>query len=88
MSEYEDRDITYLDEQGGHYCRHVQAMTAEGLHSKSDIAAELGWRDRRIGHLQAKIDMLMLEYCPDEMTPEQLKEWESHQVPRSIQEKT
>lgn len=29
--------------------------------------------------LQAKVDELMLEYCPDEMTEEQLRNWESHQ---------
>lgn len=29
--------------------------------------------------LQARIDSLMLEYCPDEMTPEQVAEWERHQ---------
>ena len=29
---------------------------------------------------QAKIDALMLEYCPDEMTHEQLSSWASHQV--------
>ena len=28
---------------------------------------------------QAKIDALMLEYCPDEMTPEQLKTWGENQ---------
>jgi len=31
-------------------------------------------------HLQARIDELMLEYCPDEMTPEQLDNWGKHQV--------
>lgn len=30
---------------------------------------------------QAKIDRLMAEYCPDEMTPEQVEEWERYQVP-------
>ena len=30
---------------------------------------------------QAKIDALMLEYCPDEITPEQLDEWARHQKP-------
>lgn len=30
--------------------------------------------------LQAKIDTLMLEYCPDEMPPEQMAEWERNQV--------
>ena len=33
--------------------------------------------------LQAKIDMLMLEYCPEEMTEEQKREWARHQVPVS-----
>ena len=32
---------------------------------------------------QAHIDRLMLEYCPDEMTPEQLAEWGRHQRPVS-----
>jgi len=30
---------------------------------------------------QAQIDSLMLEYCPDEMTKEQIEEWEKHQRP-------
>lgn len=29
---------------------------------------------------QAAIDRLMLEYCPDEMTPEQIAEWGRHQT--------
>ena len=29
--------------------------------------------------LQAKIDALMLEYCPEDMTPEQVEEWGRHQ---------
>ncbi len=29
---------------------------------------------------QAKIDELMLEYCPEDMTKEQLQEWGKHQV--------
>lgn len=35
---------------------------------------------------QAEIDRLMLEYCPDEMTPEQLETWKNSQ--RFIQEAT
>jgi hypothetical protein len=31
--------------------------------------------------LQAKIDSLMLEYCPDEMTEEQFENWGKRQVP-------
>lgn len=30
--------------------------------------------------LQARIDALMLEYCPDEMTEAQLEEWGKRQV--------
>jgi hypothetical protein len=30
---------------------------------------------------QAQIDSLMLEYCPDEMSQEQIANWEAHQVP-------
>jgi hypothetical protein len=29
---------------------------------------------------QATIDMLMLEYCPIEMTEERVEEWKKHQV--------
>lgn len=37
------------------YMAHVQAMTAEGLHSKADIAAELAVRDIRIRDLEAAL---------------------------------
>ena len=43
--QYAERDIESLDEAGGFYSRHVSAMTGEGLHTKSSIAAELGYRD-------------------------------------------
>ena len=35
-----------------YYSRHVAAMTSEGLHAKSDIAAELAWRDQRCQRLE------------------------------------
>lgn len=31
--------------------------------------------------LQAQVDRLMLEYCPDEMTEEQFENWAKHQKP-------
>lgn len=49
---YAERDIMEMDNVGGYYIRHVSAMTAEELHSKSDIAAELGHRDMVIDELQ------------------------------------
>lgn len=50
--QYAERDAMALDEAGGYYMRHVVAMTGEQLHSKGDIAAELGWRDMKIVALQ------------------------------------
>lgn len=48
--------------------------------------AELWGRTQEILSLHAKldgtkarIDALMLEYCPEDMTPEQLAEWGKHQ---------
>ena len=52
MAEYAERDIL---KQGNYYMRHVAAMTAEGLHNKSDIAAELAHRDMEIARLKAAI---------------------------------
>lgn len=49
---YAERDICALDEAGGLYSKHVFAMTAEQLHSKSAIAAELAHRDERIHQLE------------------------------------
>jgi BMFP domain-containing protein YqiC len=46
-----------------HYSLHVSAMTTEQLHHKSDIAAQLAWRDQviallrvRVGELEATVD--------------------------------
>ena len=41
--------------QGQHYIKHVMAMTEEGLHRKSDIAAELAHRDIQIEALRAAV---------------------------------
>lgn len=37
--------------------------------------------ERERDALQAKLDALMLEHCPEEMTPEQKAEWAQHQRP-------
>ena len=41
--------------QGAHYINHVSAMTSEGLHSKSAIAAEIAHRDMEIDRLRAAL---------------------------------
>jgi hypothetical protein len=45
---YAKRD---LEELGKHYLNHLDAMTSEQLHSKSDLAAELAARDGIIEEL-------------------------------------
>jgi hypothetical protein len=37
--------------------------------------------EREAGAKQAEIDRLMLEFCPEEMTPEQIGNWAKHQKP-------
>lgn len=37
--------------------------------------------EKDVAHKQAWIDALMLEFCPEEMTKEQVAEWVKHQVP-------
>ena len=53
-----------------------------------DAGYERGWeeRNRAVMALQCKLDALMLEYCPDEMTEEQKAEWARHQQPASEEE--
>lgn len=55
---YAERDAMEMDIAGNFYCQHVSAMTRERLHSKADIAAELGWRDWEIAKLQEQVKAL------------------------------
>lgn len=42
--------------------------------------------EQRCAELQARIDELMFEWCPEEMTPEQIATWEENQVRCSPEE--
>ena len=55
VSEYADHDPIELEP---YYTRHVQAMTAERLHEKGDIAVQLAYRDVRIARLTRERDEL------------------------------
>lgn len=51
-----------------------------------DVADRIEWLEKGnaawrqlFNERQAKIDELMLEYCPEEMTKEQLENWAKHQ---------
>lgn len=59
VKQYAERDVIALDEQGGYYIRHVIAMTREKLYLKSDVAAELAFRDMRIDALTKRSDELL-----------------------------
>ncbi|CNC99046.1 Uncharacterised protein [Yersinia frederiksenii] len=70
-----------------HYGVHIHAMTAENLHSKSDIAVELAWRDLRIEQLIAQLESAQKErdvYAKlasdvgDIITLLQNNEWDEH----------
>jgi len=45
-------------EDSDHYFKHVPAMTGEKLNSKSDIAAELAFRDERLAEFEKERDGL------------------------------
>ena len=72
-----------LDEKGGHYFRHVDAMTGEGLHCKGDIACQLGYRDMKIQSLQEQLKeakealqkIEKLERREDELLTRQRHSW-------------
>lgn len=51
---------------------------------------EMAILQRKVRAMQAEIDRLMLEFCPNEMTKRQMAEWEACQrlVPGSILLKT
>ena len=55
MSEYEigNRDPRSM---GKFYTKHISAMTEEGLYEKSDIAAELAWRDMQLAEAKLEIE--------------------------------
>lgn len=72
--------------------KHVSEYMKDVLEdSKEDLALRGAWSylestimdalsSSKEEHLQAKIDALMLEFCPEEMGVEQLEEYEAHQV--------
>ncbi|MFP1767305.1 hypothetical protein [Lonsdalea quercina] len=58
-NQYAERDVIALDEGGGYYSLHVLAMTRESLDSKSEMAAELGWRDMQSDKLREALDSML-----------------------------
>jgi hypothetical protein len=50
------------------------------------LASEVESLRQQLAAKQAEIDVLMLEHCPDEMTEEQLDNYDAHQKPVSESE--
>lgn len=59
----------------------------DGMPADKQRLADAAWQARQpeIDALQVKIDMLMWEYCPEDMTEEQIKNYESRQQPAEEQ---
>lgn len=56
-------------------------MNADSYGDALDMALNrINEQSKQIEALQARIDELMLEYCPDEMTQEQTQKWAKHQA--------
>ena len=63
----------------------MENLLAMDVHSCGPTCTKSPCVNRRLRDeneaLQARIDELMLEYCPDDMTKEQFDNWAVHQVP-------
>jgi hypothetical protein len=72
------------DGHDGIYCRDetISALEARRDRNTEKYIAALDC----INELELRIDNLMLEYCPDEMTEEQKDNWAAHQVPADKQD--
>jgi len=67
-----------VDRQQKQLDRNAEQLAA--LHQDASSKwAFLEWRDRA-EKAEAKIDSLMLEYCPIEMSLEQIARWKKHQI--------
>jgi len=64
-----------------YYCDRPACIKAQ----RAELLAELDKARKSDSAKQAKIDALMFEYCPDEMTTEQTDEWAKHQRPVSVE---
>ena len=64
--------------------KQLKAMTEERdcwIANAKNLQVGYNELDAKHRAAQAKIDALMLEYCPEEMTPEQTQNWAAHQRP-------
>ncbi len=58
---------------------HANKLADTEMHKAQIAEAKLAEVERERDKKQAEIDRLMLEFCPGEMTQEQVEEWSKHQ---------
>ena len=75
-------DLSASLERALNKSRHEREAVQEELKSTTAMFNRLA---KTLDAKQAKIDSLMLEFCPDEMTEEQKAEWASHRRPAPIE---
>lgn len=73
--------IGYEDGPYVHPTARILALQLDSIKAGRELLEPM---KRDTEHKQSIIDRLMLEYCPDEMTPEQVKKWADAQVPLPI----
>ena len=63
------------------WCKYSDVEHELDLYKAINIALDIDNKEKtnKIASLQAKIDALMLECCPEDMTKEQMAEYELHQ---------
>jgi hypothetical protein len=81
---YFDCDGHYIDvelRKDGHYSIYFRnrADGGKGWLDTGVLRERAEKAESELEHKQSIIDRLMLEYCPEEMTPAQMEEWASHQ---------
>ena len=62
------------------WCQRVMIFENEVKFTPLESAVDFLELQDKLQAAQARIDWLMLEYCPEEMTEEQLLNWAKHQV--------
>ena len=83
------RQVKLTDEEHDDFVfPHIMAMTGEKLHSKAEIAEELGVRDKRIAELKARVAELELwiEYAVKHDL--QMPEWIRNSAARLLDKQT
>ena len=62
--------------------KYINRLMVRHNYAQASAGWDAAWQHRQqeLDALQAKLDAVMLEYCPDEMTQEQTEKWASSQV--------